>query len=165
MIGFVSKERRFLTFKNHDYFVLLPNWMIQMARGVQLDGTQFCLGYQDQKKNTQGARRFQSLNCLVINISTLAPNLLLNWVSCLVETQCIFFSYFWNFIPYVTKYGVMVLSLLDFTNNFIVFNVLWISFEFGRANIELNDVVQERATCNKISMFNYICVKKLLTKK
>jgi hypothetical protein len=42
-----------------------------MARGAQLDGAQFCFGYQDQKKNTQGARRVQSLKCSVIGISTL----------------------------------------------------------------------------------------------
>jgi hypothetical protein len=41
-----------------------------MARGAQLDGAQFCFGYQDQK-NTQGARRLHSLKCLVIGISTL----------------------------------------------------------------------------------------------
>jgi hypothetical protein len=45
--------------------------MIQMARGPQLDGAQFCFGYQDQKKNTQCARRLQSLKCSVIDISTL----------------------------------------------------------------------------------------------
>ncbi len=50
------------------FFVSLPNWTIQMAKGAQLDGAQFCFGYQNQKKNIQGARRFQSLKCLVISI-------------------------------------------------------------------------------------------------
>jgi hypothetical protein len=45
-----------------------------MAKGVQLDGAQFCIGYQNQKKNIQGARRFQSFKCLVIGISTLLTN-------------------------------------------------------------------------------------------
>jgi hypothetical protein len=35
--------------------------MIQLATGVELDGTQFCFEYQDQTKNTQGARRLQCL--------------------------------------------------------------------------------------------------------
>jgi hypothetical protein len=35
--------------------------MIQMARGVQLDGAQVYFGYQDQKKKTQGARTLQYL--------------------------------------------------------------------------------------------------------
>ncbi len=39
-----------------------------MAKGVQLNWAQFCFGYQNQKKNIQGARRFQSLKCLVIGI-------------------------------------------------------------------------------------------------
>lgn len=59
----------------------------------------------------------------------------------------------------------MVLSLLDFTNNFIIFNVLWMSFEIGRTIIEVNDVVQEKATYNKISMFNYICAIQIIDKE
>jgi hypothetical protein len=70
LIRFVSTEKRFITLKNHNFFVSLPNWTIQMARGAQLDGAQICLGYQDQTKNTQGARRLQSLKCSVIGIPT-----------------------------------------------------------------------------------------------
>jgi hypothetical protein len=53
----------------------------------------------------------------------LAPNLLLNWVSCPVEAQCtLFFPLdFWKLIPYVTtKEGVLVPSFSDFTNNTIL---------------------------------------------
>ncbi len=46
-----------------------------MARGAQLDEAQFCFGYQDQTKNTQGAKKLQSLKCLMIGISTLDKNI------------------------------------------------------------------------------------------
>jgi hypothetical protein len=46
-----------------------------MAKGEQLDETQFSFGYQDEKKNIQGAKRFQSPKCLVIGISTLLTSL------------------------------------------------------------------------------------------
>jgi hypothetical protein len=64
-------KKRDLKKKNHNLIVSLPNRMIQIASGVQLDGAQFCFGYQDQTNNTQGAKRLQSLKCLVIGIFTL----------------------------------------------------------------------------------------------
>ncbi len=39
------------------------------------------------------------------------------------------------------------------------------SFEIGMTIIEVNDVVQERATYNKISMFNYICAIQMIDKE
>jgi hypothetical protein len=39
------------------------------------------------------------------------------------------------------------------------------SFEIGRTIIEVNDVVQEKATCNKISMFNYVCAIQIIDKE
>jgi hypothetical protein len=43
------------------------------------------------------------------------------WVSCPVQGQCtFFFPVLWNLFPYVTKHGVPVPSLPDFTDNFIM---------------------------------------------
>jgi hypothetical protein len=47
LIRFVSREKKkksFLLKKNHNFFISLPNSKLQMARGVQLDGAQFCFG-------------------------------------------------------------------------------------------------------------------------
>jgi hypothetical protein len=47
---------------------------------------------------------------------SLAPNLLLNSVSCPVEPRCTCFPVFWNLVRYVTKQGVVVPSSPDFTD-------------------------------------------------
>jgi hypothetical protein len=47
LIRFVSREKKkksFLFKKIITFFVSLPNSKLQMARGVQLDGAQFCFG-------------------------------------------------------------------------------------------------------------------------
>ncbi len=43
---------------------------------------------------------------------SLAPNLLLNGVSCPLEAQCNFFPVFRNFVPYVTKQGSNAVFIL-----------------------------------------------------